>query len=234
MFAAPIIEPLGDSAVIVRFGDEVDPTANDFVLALADDFDRYPLIGQRDIVPAYSSLAILYDPIVAVGDGSAYRAIEETIRARLVNVDVTARDNALKRVVDIPVCYDPALAPDLEEVAAHLRLSIEDVTAIHSEREYRVFMIGFTPGFPYLGELDHRLTMQRRATPRARVPAGSVAIGGQQTGVYPSETPGGWWIIGRTPLTLFDSNGDAPSLLQAGDSVRFLPITRAAFDAVVS
>lgn len=228
MFDTPVIEPLGDAAVIVRFGDEIDPVANDHVIAFADDLMRNPLPAQRDVVVAFASVALLYDPVVAATAMGPYESMAEAVRERLAQVEL-ARERS-NRVVEIPVCYDRILAPDIETVAARVRVDVAELAALHSGRAYRVYMIGFTPGFPYLGDLDERIAMPRRATPLEHVPAGSVAIGGHQTGIYPNESPAGWWVIGRTPTRLFDPSSDPPSTLHAGDTVRFRLIGRDEFD----
>jgi inhibitor of KinA len=219
---SPTIAPLGDSAILVRFGDTIDPAVNDAVLALAASLDAMPLVGQRDLTVAYASLAVHCDPLAAECPG--LDAIVRSVRERVERLEV--RSDASPRLVDIPVCYDASVAPDVAAVAEHAGVAVDEVAALHSAAEYRVYMIGFTPGFPYLGGLDARLAMPRRGTPRAHVPAGSVAIGGAQTGIYPSESPGGWWVIGRTPVRLFEPERDPPSLLVPGDRVRFVPIAR--------
>jgi inhibitor of KinA len=216
-----LVEPLGDTAIIVRFGATIDRTLNDRALALAESLVREPLPAQCDVAPAFASLAVTF--AWRDGDRGAMRA--DAIR-RLSSLARTAIAPArAPRHHEIPVCYDRSLAPDLDAVASHASLDVERLIALHAAPTYRVFMIGFTPGFPYLGELDERLAMPRRATPRARVPALSVAIGGAHTGIYPMESPGGWWIIGRTPTTLFDPALSTPSTLEAGDLVRFRAVT---------
>jgi inhibitor of KinA len=214
------IESLGDTTILVRFGEVISRELNERVLALADDLDRHPIEAQRDVVPAFSSLAVIYDPLIR-----SHSEIEEELRTRVAGLTGTLERSP--RQHEIPVCYDPEVAPDLVHVAEHAGLAVDEVIAIHSAAVYRVYMIGFTPGFPYLGGLDPRLEMPRRSTPRVHVPAGSVAIGGAQTGIYPDTSPGGWWIIGCTPTPLFDPMNTPPSTLAPGDLVRFRPITLA-------
>jgi inhibitor of KinA len=174
-------------------------------------------VGIIETVPAYHTLTVFYDPCVYWFD---------ELKSLLADIDFS--DSAMEqeaRAVVIPVCYDLSLAPDLPLLAEHCGISIDDVIALHTSASYRVFFLGFKPGFAYLGGLDARLHMPRKASPRALVPAGAVAIGGEQTGVYPQASPGGWQIIGRTPSRLFDVSKEPPCLLQAGDQVNFRAIS---------
>jgi KipI family sensor histidine kinase inhibitor len=206
------IAPLGDSALLLTFGEGIDPRVNDRVHALARRLRRGSLHGILGVVPAYATLAVQFDP----------RAWDpETLGRQLQDLEEGPADAEPPRTVAIPVRYGGEDGPDLEEVAAHCGLSPAEVVARHCAGEYRVFFLGFSPGFPYLGGLDPALAAPRRAEPRMRVPAGSVGIAGLQTGIYPQETPGGWQIIGRTPLALFDPLRGEPCLLAAGDLLRF-------------
>ncbi|MFB9331037.1 5-oxoprolinase subunit PxpB [Paenibacillus aurantiacus] len=230
------LEPLGDSAAIVRFGEAIDPAVHRKVIGLASRLERAPIPGMTDIVPSFASLTVHYDPIslhaqfgAAVREaGGGFGYVSRCLAERLQGSGDEV--HAAARIVDIPVCYGGDLGPDLGEVASHNGLSEEDVIAIHASGDYTVYMIGFAPGFPYLGGLSARIATPRRTTPRLAIPAGSVAIGGGQTGVYPLATPGGWRIIGRTPIRLFRPEEAAPSFLRAGDRVRFSPMTREAYD----
>jgi KipI family sensor histidine kinase inhibitor len=181
--------------------------------ALAD-----PLFGLGEAVPGYSTLLVHYDPLVL-----NYAEVEARVRACLISDSVSLRQ---PRRVEIPVVYGGKEGPDLDFVVQHSGLSAEEVVRIHTSREYPVFLMGFTPGFPYLGGMDPAIAAPRLPTPRSRVPAGSVGIAGAQTGVYPLESPGGWRIIGRTPLRLFDPLRAEPFLLAPGDLVRFISIER--------
>ena len=228
MLTAPRLIPMGDQALIIEFGERVDPALSAQIVALAQRLRDSRPIGVVDIVPAYATLALHYDS-AAVGAGtSPYEALSEIISAWLKTQSVEPVNAG--RLVEIPCCYGGAFGEDLEALANNRGLSVDEVIAIHSGATYHVHMLGFVPGFAYLGGLDQRLATPRRDTPRPRVPAGSVAIAGEQTAVYPLDTPGGWQIIGRTPLQLFRPTASPPSLLNAGDAVRFVPISAHEFD----
>jgi KipI family sensor histidine kinase inhibitor len=222
------IEPLGESALLLRFGEGLDAATNASVHAAGAMLQAARLPGIVDLVPAYATLALHFDPLVWIDarDG-AMQAFAAAVRAVLdAPPEVSSQGFA---TIAIPVRYGGEDGPDLEALAKHVKLDADEVIARHAAADYLVAMIGFAPGFPYLIGLDSALAMPRRATPRTRVPAGSVAIGGLQTGIYPSELPGGWQLIGRTPLQLFDPRRDPPSLLVPGDRVRFVPIGRDEF-----
>jgi len=215
------VVPAGDQAFTVAFGAGVDAQTSARVLAAAEQLAASRPAGVTDVVPGYDHLLVAYDPLaVEPGDVQAW------IAAR---IEVEAAPLA-GRAVEIPVCYDPALAPDLEALAAEKGLTVEALAALHAAPAYRCYLLGFRPGFPFLGGLDDRLAAARLPSPRLRVPAGSVGIGGRQTGVYPVDSPGGWRLIGRTPLRLFDPARAEPFLIRAGDTVCFSPIDRAAYD----
>lgn len=212
----------GDSAVIVEFEDRIDPAVNARAIAVADGIQAAGLAGVRDVVPTFRSVAIYFDPLHTDGDVLMARVEAEAASS---SHDV----GASRTPVRIPVCYGGDLGPDLGAVAEFSQLDEATVVALHTERSYRVFMLGFVPGFAYLGTVDDRIAMPRRATPRVRVPPGSVGIAGVQTGIYPLETPGGWQLVGRTPLKAFDPDRAEPFLLKAGDSVEFYAIDRDRF-----
>jgi inhibitor of KinA len=220
------ILPLGDAALLVEVGSTMDEATNAAVLAIAERLQALRVNGIRDVVPAYASLAVHVDP-----RRLDLTACATTVR-RVADEVMAQRDTPARRsdVVRVPVCYDPEFGLDLEALAVWARCTAAEVSRWHAAREYRVFMLGFLPGFAYLGPVDSRLAMPRQATPRARVPAGSVAIAGGQTGVYPRESPGGWQIIGRTPLVLFDPSRQPPTPFRAGSRVRFDAISRDEFD----
>lgn len=208
------ILPHGDRAVSIIFPPEISPQVNHQVLSLCAALDKSTLPGIVTCVPAYHTLLVEYNPLLLT-----YDELSAHIRF-LSSVRLTENTG---RTVSIPVCYGGELGPDLERVAAHNHLTAEEVISRHSQKDYRVYMLGFRPGFPYLGGLDPQISTPRLATPRSRIEAGSVGIAGQQTGIYPEASPGGWNIIGRTPLILFNEKS-ATTLLHPGDTLRFVPI----------
>lgn len=224
--------PLGEAAIVVEFGRCIHPDIQRKVKAFADYLEGHPFPGMIEYAPAFSSVTVFYDPLI-VGEipvekveeslPRSYQIVAALLRELLSNLDVTVKQNP--RVVEIPVCYGGEFGPDLDFVAEHNQLSAEEVIEIHTGGQYLVYMIGFAPGFPYLGGMPERIAAPRRQSPRLAIPAGSVGIAGMQTGVYPIETPGGWQLIGRTPLELFRPKDDPPSLLRAGDIIRFCQIS---------
>lgn len=224
------IERLGDTALLLRFGDRIDSTISRHVHAWAAMLSSQAPDWLIEITPAYASLALHVDVARSLENDPLDAAIA-WITARLGQPLPDATEDAA-RTLTIPVLYGGDEGPDLTALSAHAGVTIEDVIARHTSVDYSVAMLGFAPGFPYLLGLDATLAMPRMATPRTRVPAGSVGIGGVQTGIYPQAGPGGWQLIGRTPLRLFDATRDPPSLLRAGDRVRFIAIDAARFDAL--
>lgn len=208
----------GDRGLLVEYGDAIDPAINRKVRAMAIALGEEPPEGVLEVIPTYRSLLILYDPLVTTS--SRLQKDLQALEERLPEIQIPPPE-----MVEIPVCYGGEYGPDLEFVAQSHGLSSEEVIRIHSEPTYQVYMIGFTPGFPFLGRLPEVLHTPRHKTPRARVPAGSVGIANDQTGIYPIESPGGWQLIGRTPLKIFDPQRPNPFLLKAGDLVKFRPIT---------
>jgi KipI family sensor histidine kinase inhibitor len=220
------IQALGDCALLLSFGERIDPVLNSIALAAAAALRAADLPGVRDIAPAYASICVQYDPHAWVDPSAAqspHARIASRISAIVDNLPISQTEPGAA-TIDIPVCYGGEFGPDLDALATHAQLTGAEAIARHCAAQYRVAMLGFAPGFAYLLGLDAALHMPRRATPRVRVPAGSVAIGGAQTGVYPNELPGGWQIIGRTPLTLFSVERERPALLGAGQCVRFRAI----------
>lgn len=230
MLPAPRLHPMGDQALIAEFGERIDPDLSARIADLARQLRASPPVGVVDIVPAYTTLALHYDPAVVGAGASPYDVLAEALGTWLGTQ--SAGTPTAGRVIEIPVCYGGEYGEDLEALARDHGLGVEEAIALHSGTAYHVHMLGFVPGFAYLGGLDARLATPRRDTPRAHVPAGSVAIAGEQTAVYPLETPGGWQIIGRTPLQLFNPDASPPSLLNAGDTVRFKPIAAREFAAL--
>lgn len=209
------ISPLGDSAVTVTLGEGISEQLSEQVVAQARIIEESEILGVMDVVPAYATVTVFYDPL-RVG----YADLRSRLLALAPSGMPTAVGNRASRSHAIQVRYD---GEDLADVAARVGLTIDDVIAIHSATEYRVFVIGFVPGFAYLGVLDSRLVIPRREAPRKRVPAGSVAIAEAQTGIYPSATPGGWHLVGTTDIRMFDPSRSEPALFAVGDRVRFVP-----------
>ena len=218
MYTEPRFLVAGDSALVVEFGDEISEEVNRKVHALAYALGKNPLPGIGEAVPTYRSLLIHYDPL---------RLPCDEVKALVTDLLQKGEEIPLPqpKVVEIPVVYGGEFGPDIEFVAEHNRLSVEEVFKFHCGTTYTVYMLGFSPGFTYLGGLPQALATPRLPTPRTLVPAGAVGIAGAQTGIYPIATPGGWRLIGRTPLTLFDPSRDPPALLRPGDRVCFAPIS---------
>ena len=218
MYDAPLFLTAGDQALVVELGDVISPEINRRVHDLVLAIEHRGIPGVIDLTPTYRSLLVQYDPM---------QTSFADLKARLCGIEKDLDQQVQKkpRVVHIPTLYIGECAPDLAFVAEHASLSPEDVVRVHSGTDYLVYMIGFTPGFPYLGGLSERLATPRLDTPRTKVPTGSIGIAERQTGIYPVTSPGGWRLIGRTPLKLFDPHKEPPSLLAAGDYVRFIPLS---------
>ena len=210
--------------MVAELESRIDPVVNARAIALAEAMRSAAIPGVRDVVSTYRTVAVYFDPL-----RTNYAALVERLQLEARrSEDRTLED---RQPIIVPVCYGGDLGPDLPGVAAFAGLSADHVVAIHSGSTYRVFMLGFLPGFAYLGVVDPWIAAPRHATPRVRVPAGSIGIAGLQTGIYPAETPGGWQLIGRTPLKPFDPGREPPFLMKAGDAVQFYPIGRGDFDA---
>lgn len=225
------IEPLGNSALLIRFGDRIGTAMNARALAVTAALLQANLPGVRDVAPAYASVCVRYDPLIWADPANVqlpFARIALRISG-LVDNAALAHTPAMRITIEIPVCYGGDFGPDLDDVAKHAQLNTNEVITRHCASDYRVAMLGFAPGFPYLLGLDPTLHAPRRTTPRTHVAAGSVAIGGAQTGIYPRESPGGWLLIGRTPLTLFDPARESPALLAPGQRVRFRAIDAGEF-----
>jgi inhibitor of KinA len=218
----PLYRPCGDTALSVELGETIDIASNRRVHRLHGQLKSRQVAGLLGMNPTYRALFIEYDPRL-ISFERLLLLVEEAIEASIPPEEE-------RETVEIPVCYGGEYGPDLEEVAARHNLSSQEVIALHSASLYHVYMIGFTPGFPYLGGLDSRLATPRKKTPRERVPAGSVGIADRQSGIYPIESPGGWQIIGRTPLRLFALNRSPVFLVRAGQAVRFKAIARNEFE----
>jgi len=207
----------GDRALLVEYGDGIDPVVNEKVRAMTALLKKRLPEGVEAVVPAYRSLSLLYDPLKTTP-----ARVADTLAA--LEQDLRTGEIPEPRVVSIPVRYGGAFGPDMEVVASHTGLDADRIVAIHASVDYPIYMIGFTPGFCYLGGLDRRLWTPRRETPRTSLPAGAVGIAESQTGMYPVASPGGWQIIGRTPLRLFAPARENPFLYEPGDRIRFLPV----------
>ena len=212
------ILPAGERALSVEFGDDIDPALNERVLALDELLRRKPISGVRETVVSYRSLLVVFE-----SERLTARRLRWALNRRIAALGDEPRVAAAGAILDIPVCYGGAYGPDLSDVAAHCGMTPEEVVRRHAAPVYRVYMLGFMPGFPYLGGLDPSIEVPRLGTPREVIPAGSVGIGGKQTGVYPFDSPGGWRLIGRTPSKLYKLDG-ASVLARPGDAVRFIPI----------
>ena len=217
------IFPIGDNALTIEFGSEIAVELNDRVLQTAEFFERNPFDGLIEMLPAYASLSFFYDVQVVRETfpdfPTAFEAVKHLAENALQNLNKSPIVNA--RLIEIPVSFDAEFALDLEFVAQTNGLSADEVIEIFLARTYRVYMLGFLPGFAYMGEVDECIAAPRKTSPRLKVPKGSVGIAGRQTGIYPLESPGGWQIIGATNVELFTPNAESLTFLQAGDSVKF-------------
>lgn len=207
----------GDSSVLVEFGKEISPEINRKITATVQLMKEQHIEGVVDMIPAFCSLLVNYDPRVI-----SYDDLKKRLEI-LLKMEVTAGEGC-RKVYEIPVCYGGEYGPDIENIAEHAGLSVEEVIKIHSSRDYLIYMLGFLPGFCYLGGLDERIHTPRLANPRIKINAGSVGIGGSQTGIYPLDSPGGWQLMGMTPVKTYDPDREIPILVEAGDYIRFVPI----------
>lgn len=232
------LSPLGDRGLLIHLGSAIDDSTHRRVRAVYGRLESRPVPGTIELVPAFASVAVHYDPAHVPPDGAS--AAESSPYARFaaaIEIALTGlADEPLPepRVVEVPVCYGDLFGPDLDEVAQAHGLAAADVVRLHTDAMYSVHMLGFAPGFAYLGGLPREIATPRRDQPRMAVPAGSVGIGGSQTGIYPLVSPGGWNLIGRTPLRLFDSNRAPPTLLAVGDRVIFRAIAPNDFERMAA
>ncbi len=208
----------GDSALLIEFEQKIDPEINKRISAIIGLIRHQSIEGIVDIIPAFCSLLISYDPRII-----SYDKLKRRLN-NLLKMDVSVKDNE-KLITEIPVCYGGVSGPDIENVAKLAGLTVEEVIKIHSQEDYLIYMLGFLPGFTYLGGLDERIHTPRLANPRIKIPAGSVGIGGSQTGIYPLDSPGGWQLIGKTPVKTYDPLREPPILFEAGQYIRFVPVT---------
>jgi inhibitor of KinA len=235
MNTIPIFERNGDHAITIRFGNTINDQMADQVFSLFQLLKKNHISGVIDLIPAYSTLTVVYD-IIEVRKHSDSNTASQYIQDRLQHFLNTLSNTIVStcREIEIPVCYHSSLGIDMEEIADQKNISTEEIIRLHSNNTYRVYLIGFLPGFPYMGSLDEKLLMPRKKTPKIKVLSGSIGIAGLQTGIYPFDSPGGWNIIGQTPLKLFDPSNSNPCLLQPGDHVRFIQISLEEFNQLKS
>ena len=222
----PTISPVGDRAISIDFGQVIDPTINRHIRQTIERIKELQLEGIIELVPTYCALLVEYDAML-YSYSEICNIIEPTLEEGMTNTT-----NELVTVVEVPTVYGGEFGPDLRFVASHNHLSEDEVISIHSGTDYLVYMLGFIPGFTYLGGMDSRIATPRLSSPRTLIPAGSVGIAGEQTGTYPSDSPGGWQIIGRTPVTMYDMSKAQAALLKAGDYVRYVPIDESEFHRI--
>ena len=226
---------ISENAISLEFGDDINEETLDRIARLNQSIRRNPFAGLLSTIPAYTTLTLYFNPVALINDpglkgSTTLDKISRYIKS--IHVETKKDQQTQNQIMQIPVCYDPVFGFDLQELSLFHQLKKEEIIDMHSSAVYTVYMIGFVPGFPYLGGLSEKLTAHRRQNPRPAIPAGSVGIAGQQTGIYPLDTPGGWQIIGRTPLKLFNVNRQQPSLLKAGDKLKFEPISLREFEQI--
>ena len=222
----PTISPVGDRAISIDFGQVIDPTINRHIRQTIERIKALQLDGIIELVPTYCALLVEYDAML-YSYSEICNIIEPTLEEGMTNTT-----NELVTVVEVPTVYGGEFGPDLSFVASHNHLNEDEVISIHSGTDYLVYMLGFIPGFTYLGGMNPRIATPRLSSPRTLIPAGSVGIAGEQTGTYPSDSPGGWQIIGRTPVTMYDMSKAQAALLKAGDYVRYVPIDESEFHRI--
>ncbi|EHI97487.1 Conserved hypothetical protein CHP00370 [Clostridium sp. DL-VIII] len=216
------IVQISETAALVEFGKVINEEINKRVRTFCNYLDNHPFKGFVEYVPAFTSISVIYNPL-ELNYESPYEEVKELLEEMLCHVDFSKVYE--ENIVNIPVCYGGEFGPDIEYVAEINNLTVEEVIKIHSEGKYLVYMVGFAPGFPYLGGMSEKISAPRRESPRIAIPEGSVGIAGMQTGVYPIETPGGWQLIGRTPIKMFKLDRQPQSILKAGDIAKFYPIS---------
>jgi KipI family sensor histidine kinase inhibitor len=215
----------GDSALVVEFGNEISETINREIKFVTDALDKAKLRGVEDLIPTYRSILVSFDPLsISAGEITAF--VTGALK------DVSSLGDSGGEVIEIPVYYGGEMGPDLDFISQHTGLAREEVIRLHSSVEYLIYMIGFTPGFPYLGGMPKELATPRLQKPRSLIPAGSVGIAAEQTGIYSVDSPAGWQLLGRTPVKIFDSTREQPFLLSAGGYLKFVPISKEEYDEI--
>lgn len=209
--------PAGDKVVVVEFGNEINQAINHKVMALYQAINSCHIEGIEELIPTYCSLMVQYNPSKVV-----HKELINRLKELSENLDQEIKTK--QRIIEVPVIYGQEFGPDIEFVASHNNITVDEVIQIHISQDYLIYMLGFTPGFPYLGGMSDEIETPRLETPRNKIPVGSVGIAGKQTGIYPIESPGGWQLIGRTPITLYDPYREPPILMQAGDFIRFVSV----------
>lgn len=227
------LSPLGDESIIIELGEEIKANTQKNIQVIASHLEKHPFPGMVEYTPAYTTLTIFYDVMKVQFYKEAQQISTNTSPYQLVKswveqliAKVSEKQETSSRFMEIPVCYGADYGLDLGIVAEHNGMTEDEVINIHSSRDYLVYMIGFAPGFPYIGGMSEQIATPRKESPRLTIPKGSVGIAGMQTGVYPIETPGGWQLIGKTPIEFFRPEDPSPSLLQPGDTIRFYPISK--------
>lgn len=221
----PNIVPVGDRALAIYFKEEMNQEINKRVQQLGEWIKKKKSEAIEEVIPAYRTLTIVYNPLLIT-----YQSLVEMIEPGFEEVEVSKISK--QKILEVPVCYEEEFALDLEDLSIHTQLSVEEIISRHTSHPYYIYMLGFLPGFPYLGGLDSSLAMPRLANPRTTIKAGSVGIAGEQTGVYTMDSPGGWRIIGKTPLNLFDPNRDEPIPYQAGEWIEFTSVSKKEFVSI--
>ncbi|MFC0522761.1 5-oxoprolinase subunit PxpB [Pontibacillus salicampi] len=230
------LSPLGDHAIVIELGEEINLNTHEKVKRVSAYLNQTPFSWMTEYIPAFTTVTVFYDPLAVMESSKEpislpYEGVSRKLEQVLGTLEVSSSGET--RTVEIPVCYGGELGPDIAEVALHNQVSEEEVIRYHTNGDYLVYMIGFAPGFPYIGGMPEEIATPRKESPRLHIPAGSVGIAGKQTGVYPIETPGGWQLIGRTPLALFEPSEQSPTLLQAGDKIKFTSISKEEYNQYI-